>query len=270
MKMMKIKNENKRGKYKIKMKRGQVTMFIIAGLLIIAIIALFFFLRKDILPYTPKKVATDPESFLDLCLEENLTETLRIISSQGGYVENKLNIIYDGEKVSYLCYNQNSYVRCISQEPLLIQHLKEEIHKSLESDVERCFDELKKSLEKQNFEVSMESPEFEAELVSERVLLKIKNNIELKKAGETSNLKEFQVIKKSKFFDLALIVQEILSQESWYCNFEQNGFMLLYPQYDIEKFRTGDSSIVYTVTDKKTEEFFRFAIRGCAIPPGIG
>ena len=71
-------------------------------------------------------------------------------------------------------------------------------------------------------------------------------------------------------FDLALIVQEILSQESWYCNFEQNGFMLLYPQYDIEKFRTGDSSIVYTVTDKKTEEFFRFAIRGCAIPPGIG
>ena len=46
--------------------------------------------------------------------------------------------------------------------------------------------------------------------------------------------------------------------------------MLLYPQYDIEKFRTGDSSIVYTVTDKKTEEFFRFAIRGCAIHPGIG
>ena len=275
-----MKNENRRATRvfahqptltPLSQKRSQVTMFIIIGLLIVMIILLFFMLRKEIKPDTPSGVvATDPDSFLDLCLEKEFEESLRVIGIQGGYVENKLSIFYDGANVSYLCYSQNSYERCVNQEPLLIRHLKQEIHDDLIDDVENCFDELQESLESRDFTVSMRDMEFEVEFVRGRVILDITNQVEYSKGDEAYEIDEFRVIMPSRFFDLAVVVQEILSQESWYCNFDQNGFMLLYPNYDIEMFRTGDSSIIYTVKEKNTEEVFRFAIRGCVIPPGLG
>jgi hypothetical protein len=45
--------------------------------------------------------------------------------------------------------------------------------------------------------------------------------------------------------------------------------MLLYPSWEIDKFRTSDSIIIYTVKNKDDENKFRFAIRGCVIRPEI-
>jgi len=59
-----------------------------------------------------------------------------------------------------------------------------------------------------------------------------------------------------------------VSQEARFCNFEQQGFTLLYPEFEIDKFRTGEGSIIYTVQHKKTGEVFKFAVIGCVIPPG--
>jgi hypothetical protein len=45
--------------------------------------------------------------------------------------------------------------------------------------------------------------------------------------------------------------------------------MMLYPEFEIEKFRTGESTTIYTIKQRKTGERFRFAIRSCVIPPGF-
>ena len=64
-------------------------------------------------------------------------------------------------------------------------------------------------------------------------------------------------------------VQEAVSKEAQYCSFDYLGYMKVYPEIKIDKFTTQDGSIIYTMTHRDSEEFFRFAIRGCVFPPGI-
>jgi hypothetical protein len=78
-----------------------------------------------------------------------------------------------------------------------------------------------------------------------------------------------KIIYSSNFYDLALVAQEIVSQEARFCNFEHLGYMLLYPDFEIDKFRTGDSDTIYTLTHRESGERFRFAVRGCVIPAGF-
>src|SRR3989344_3565011 len=82
--------------------KGQITMFIIIGILIVVLFILFFFLYEEI----------------------------------------TLSTYYKGVNVSYLCYNSNYYYPCINQEQMLIQHLKEELHNVLANDVKNCLDDL--------------------------------------------------------------------------------------------------------------------------------
>ncbi|PIN90250.1 hypothetical protein COU57_04030 [Candidatus Pacearchaeota archaeon CG10_big_fil_rev_8_21_14_0_10_32_14] len=259
-------------KYYAKNKRSQVTMFVIIGVLIVVLILLFLLLRGDIKPQISKKTNFDPETYVDLCLEDDLTASLNKISSQGGYAESNLTINYGGKDVAYLCYNINNYQRCINQEPLLLRHLQNEIHDDIEEELKNCFLKLNDELEKEDFtaDISVDDLSFDVELVPDRVILKINNEFVISKDGEKRKLENIKVVKMSKFYDLSSVVQEIISQESWFCNFEQTGYMVLYPDYDIEKFRAEDSSTIYSIKHKTTNEEFVFAVRGCGIPPGIG
>jgi len=77
------------------------------------------------------------------------------------------------------------------------------------------------------------------------------------------------MILPSRFYDLALVVQEIVNQEARFCHFENLGFMVFYPKFNIERFRTGDGTLIYTAKHIETQEEFKFALRGCVIPPGF-
>ena len=93
--------------------------------------------------------------------------------------------------------------------------------------------------------------------------------MKITKADETSTYNNFKIIFPTRLYDISVVVQEITGQEARFCNFEQQGFTLFYPEFDIDKFRTGDGDTIYTISHKKTNEAFRFAIRGCVIPPAF-
>src|SRR3989339_127768 len=188
-------------------KRGQVTIFLIIGIVLLAVVVIFFFLNKqDIL--NPNQIEVNQKEFLQTCMEERITETVNLIAIQGGSINPTLKKTYDledglGKKnISILCYNQNFYTPCINQEPMLVNHVRDEIEKNISQDVKQCFDDLVISLNKKGFETSALYKDFEIKLQP-------------------------------------------------------------------DKFKTGDFYTFYTVGDRDSQEKFRFAIRGCAIPPGI-
>tara|TARA_Y100000310_G_C20567256_1_gene756147 strand:- start:226 stop:1005 length:780 start_codon:yes stop_codon:yes gene_type:complete len=257
-------------------KKGQLTIFIIVAVVIVAAILLFLLFRSSVLPdIVGGKEDTNPQAFLDSCLGDKLKETVELISHQGGYTSNPLNrtFKFEDEKdyvdVSYLCYNQNYYYPCINQEPVLITHLKDEIKDYLKNDVQTCFNDFVESLEKRGNDVDATYNGFEIQLVPKKVILEIEGNLKITKADETTAQQNLGLVVQSRFYELAVLVQEINSQEARFCNFEHLGFMLLYPQFEIDKFRTGDSTTIYTVTHRDSKEWFRFAVRSCVIPPGF-
>ncbi len=256
-------------------KRGQVTIFIILGIIVVAAIALFLIFGSKIVPEIGFGKEVNPVPFLDSCIEDKVKASLKTISSQGGYVESSLykTFKFEGEKdftdISYLCYTQNYYMSCINQEPMLIQHLKNEIKTDISDEVKTCFDELTSSLEKQNYVVDAKYNGFNIELARGKVIVDIDAELVLTKSGETTKQEDFKIVMPSRFYDLALVVQEIISQEAEYCNFEHVGYMFFYPEFNIDKFGTSDAVIIYTVEHEDSKEKFRFAIRGCVIPAGL-
>jgi hypothetical protein len=255
-------------------KRGQVTIFVIAGIIVVILAALFFIFRQDVLPNSGGKTELNPSREFSSCIEESVRENINLISSQGGYASNKLNLSFqftDEEKVdiSYLCYQQNYYLSCINQQPMLINHLKKEIKNQINSDVESCFNKVVSSLENSGETVEDNYRGFDVNLYEDRVVVNVDGEINTEKSGATAKYSGLKSVVYTRFYNLAIVAQEIVSQEARFCNFEQVGYTLIYNEFNIDKFRTGNSDTIYTITSKKSGEIFRFAVRSCVIPPGF-
>ena len=256
-----------------KSKRSQVSIFIIIGILIVVVIALVFVFREDIIPDSGGGVEVNLNSFLKTCLEDEIKETVEVISLQGGKVEPTLykTFKFDEEDefydISFLCYNQNNYLQCINQEPMLIQNLKKELEKELEDEVESCFTDLGNSLDNQGFVVDARYRGFEIELMPRKIVIEIDGEMGLTKTENSVRYENFTISETSRFYDVAVVVQEIVNQEASFCYFDNLGYMLFYPEFEIDKTRTSDSALIYTIKYQDSEEKFRFAVRGCVMPP---
>ena len=96
-------------------KKSQVTIFIIVGIMLVALLLAFFLFRGGISSIQGGgAIEENPESFMASCLEPKLNEIVDILSKQGGHLQNDLSINFqfkDEEEadISYLCYNQNYY-----------------------------------------------------------------------------------------------------------------------------------------------------------------
>jgi hypothetical protein len=260
----------------MKGKRGQIVIFIILGIILVAIVALFLIFGKKIIPEIGLVKETSPASFLESCIEDEVKEAVEIISIQGGSANPELYKTFkfedetDFTNIAYLCYTQNYYLSCINQEPMLITHLKDEIKTDISDEVETCFsDKLTSSLSKQGYTVDAKYKGFDIELTRGKIIIDIDGELVLTKTGETSQREDFRIIVPSRFYDLAIVVQEIISQEAEFCHFEHLGYMLFYPKFNIDKFGTSDSITIYTVEHEDSKERFRFAVRTCVIPPGL-
>lgn len=260
-----------------KKRNAQVTLFIIVAIIIVSGIIMFFVFREGVDSDGGFLKETNENSFLDACLEEKITEIISTISLQGGNIEHKegpkyLNFKFGNEPsrdISYLCYTGLYYEPCINQQPLLIQHLKKEIKNYSANYVESCFSNLTRSLEKDGYNVDSNYNGFEVKLESKKVILEIDADISKSKADESSKVSNFKIIIPTKFYDLAIVSQEIISQEAEYCNFNYIGFMAFYNEYKITRVNTVNESRVYSVEHRASKEKFRFVIRGCAAGPGL-
>ena len=89
------------------------------------------------------------------------------------------------------------------------------------------------------------------------------------KRDETKSFDKFKSSLTHPIYNLAKIAMEITNQEAKYCNFNDVGFMMIYPDYDITKFRTSYDDIIYTVRERSNNQKFTFAIKSCPMPGGL-
>lgn len=246
--------------------KSQVTIFIVLGLIIfVGIIAVFFFIgRGDI----QEKEEADPQKYIEKCLRDAVSPSVDLVMENGGRISPELFIMYQSEKYNYLCYQKNYYLTCINHYPQLKNIIEAEIKQDSEEKVKKCFSTLKTNLEKKGWTVSEGVMDWKVEILPGKVLISVNKKLDISQESNTQNFKIFESTLLSPVFDLAMVAREIVNQESQYCNFEYNGFMLLYPNYDIKRIDYDDSKI-YMIKDRLTSKTFKFAIRSCAFAPGL-
>lgn len=252
------------------MKKGQITIFIIVGVILVVGIGLFLFIQGD---FVEKITGTDqinPNSFLSNCLEDKILESVYFISHQGGEINPELYKTFKFQSderfwnISYSCYTKNFYGPCVNQKPMLITDIEKEIHNYVSEEVSICLNELENSLERKNYDVSKIYNGFKVELIPGKIKIDLNGELSYSKTKETSRIENFNIWIPSRIYDLAVVASEINSQESEFCEFSKEGFMLLYPDYDINLYRVEHTKI-YTIGWRENDEKFRIAIRGCAI-----
>ena len=99
--------------------RGQVTAFVIVGIVILAVVILLFYLRGQFF-FGPVTTSTLEDRLVPLethitqCLQNVGDEPIKRIGLQGGYLSLAPNSFgsYQAQSISYLCYNQGGRARC--------------------------------------------------------------------------------------------------------------------------------------------------------------
>jgi len=259
--------------------RGQITIFIIVGVLIVSGIILFFLYRTNLISNIGigGRQEANVNAFLNSCLEEKTKEAVRELSIRGGELNPKLsiNFLFTGEEdyrnISYLCYTQNNFRPCVAQKPAIILDMQNGIKDYISDDVESCFQEMLSDFKSKGFDVGSDSElrSFEVKLMPRRILIQTNSEVILTKSDETTTQKNFEIAIQSRVYELLGIVQEIINGEAQFCYFEDTGFEVAYPEFLIDKFNVESGNYIYTIENIDSREKFRFAIRSCGVPPGF-
>lgn len=132
------------------LKRGQVTVFVILGILIIAVLAIIFYLYNlRTVPEVKKEFEFDfsrteiIKNYVEGCIQESGNKVLNLIGKQGGEVNPKFYQYYYNDKISYLCYT-NSFTACYNKKPFLMQSVEKGINNYVTQEITSCLNDLER------------------------------------------------------------------------------------------------------------------------------
>src|SRR3989344_233217 len=260
-----------------KNKKAQLAIFVVIAVVIAVAGVLIFLFYPQILPgASPPARVENPAGILQSCLEENLTEIVEKISSQGGDLDPKHYILYKGEKLKYLCYTSQYYVPCVVQEPLIFNHVTSEIKNGISGKVTECFDEMQNFYEEEGYTYDLDADlrniegAMNLELLPKKVVLTLNTLLTVSKGEEPQRFEKFVILLDNNLYELLSIATSIISFEVSIGDAETTDYMNIYHDLKVEKIVQGEGSTIYILTDRNTGNKFQFASRSIALPPGYG
>jgi hypothetical protein len=253
--------------FPLKNHRGQVTIFIIIGIIIVAGSLLIYSFYPKIKTTLGIEEST-PQSYIQSCIEDEIKNAVDVLSIQGGSVNPELYSLYQDEKIEYLCYTNEFYASCIVQQPMLKTHIELEIKNEIEDEVESCFNSLKSSYEGKGYSVDMKTGNKKIELLPQKILSSFNYSFTLTKGSDVQKYDSFSVVMNNNLYELVGIANSIIEWESFYGDAETTMYMTYYPNLKVEKILRSSGNKIYIITDRKTGNKFQFAIQGQIWPAG--
>ena len=245
-------------------RKGQVTLFVILAVLLVAIVVIIFaFPEVNVF-----STAVNPSSYLKDCIEPEVTEIKDVLSRQGGYQNPRSYALYQDERLAYLCYTAENYIPCIVQQPLLVKHVEKEIKDYIEPRAKQCLQDLKNQYERKGYDVSGSSGTVNVSIVPSKILVEFAAPMTIRKE-ETQTFQKFAVSVDSEWYDLLLTAVSIIEYESTFGDSETGLYISYYPNLRIDKTRRDDGSTIYKLSDVTTEDAFAFATRSLVWPQGL-
>ncbi len=201
-------------------KKGQVTVFVILGIVVIIVLALLF-IGKDTLYdigskqiNVEKKLETELNSIenqIEECITKDTGEFLQKIAKQGGYVEPTKYISYYGDKVSYLCQNIPDKKECLNS-MLLPEDIENQLNVYLEERLVSCVGI--EGFKSRNQELTTGQLRIVSKVHKENIEIKINWPIEISKDGLKVTKKESNYLIRSQLGNILEIVNRILNHEA--------------------------------------------------------
>jgi hypothetical protein len=242
-------------------KRGQVAIFIILGIIIVAGILIFFlWIRPTYL------IDSGGQLGLEGCVAEAAKEVIKDIEGSAGFIKPEFSYAYQGKDIPYLCYTNEYYKTCTVQKPFLTKHFEESMEILLREKIDECYSGSIRELKSKGYEVVEGEVKYDVLLEPEVVRIEIDAPT---RVGGQSFVK-FNSKLNSPVYEMLMISTSIIQFEAKYGDSDIDSFMLLYPDYIVDKLKQGDGTTIYILKSKLSGNEIRFASRSLVFPAGYG
>lgn len=255
-------------KFFSKNKHGQLTIFIIIAIVIVVFGILIYAFYPQI-KTTLGVESKNPSEFIQTCMEEEIKNSVEKLSLQGGSMNPENYILYQNDKIEYLCYTGEYYKTCVMQQPMLKEHIESEIKEDIKDKVKDCFDSMKESYEKRGYNTNLKQGETNVELLPKKIAVSFDSSLTLTKEN-SEKYDSFKTAINNNLYELVGITSSILNWEAHYGDAETTIYMNYYHNLKVEKKKQSDGSTIYILTERDTGNKFQFASRSVAWPAGYG
>ncbi len=204
----------------MKNKSGQVTIFIIIAILIVAGVVAYFFLRGGLGKISiPAEVQPIYTSFLT-CLEDDTSTGISILQSQGGYIylpefepgssympfSSQLNFF--GNPIPYWYYVSGNNIE--KEQTPTKKEMEQQLETFIEDEINDCnFD----SYYEQGFEISLAEPTAKATIKDNEVKINLNVNLNVARGDEDTLIRTHKVVVKSKLGSLYDSAKKIYNEQ---------------------------------------------------------
>ena len=240
-------------------KRGQVTIFIILGIVIVAGILSFFLWVQP--TYFSEKGATIG---FEGCVEDVVEDAIGELELKAGFMNPQFTYDYNGEKLTYLCYTNDYYKTCTVQVPFLKNAFDEQMEILIKDKVDACYENSVDELKAQGYSVI--SGDVNYDVLIEPSVVRVEIDAPTSVGGQ--QFARFNVKVNAPTYDMVMIATSILQFETKYGDADTTSMMAFYPDYLIGKIKRGDGTTVYSLEHKVLGNKFQFASRSLAWPAG--
>ena len=249
--------------------RGQIAVFVIAAVIIVAMIVLVLIARGG--PSFTIPESFSPEQYVSACVREAVSEETDIMIKQGGFVEPRDYMLRGTTRIAYLCKNINYYEPCINQYPRYVEAVRAELERQVKSRVSECLTTLDAELERRQYMVNrVLEPKIRVELEPDSIVVESSVMMTLSKGDKTEKFDKLTTRVREPLYNLATVASEIVRQEAEFCYFSNDGFSLIYPEFDIRRELLQEGTKLYTIKHVSSDMSLVIAVRGCVIPQGVG
>jgi hypothetical protein len=244
----------------VKNKRGQLTLFIILAIVIVAAILITtLWIGPDF-----NFRGTAPLDF-DGCVQEEIDNAIIELSKSGGFSRPTLTQEYKGELIPIFCTTGDFYETCTVQVPFPHKLFLNELDNVIESKVQECYDGQVEQLVAQGLNVTQGRVDYNLSIEPSRV----KATINAPTTVGSQQFQRFTVETQTNIYRTLMIATSILEQEVTFGDADIDTLMLYYPDFVITKTKLGDGTTIYTIRELNSESIYKFASKSLVWPSGF-
>lgn len=251
-----MKTEDRLGEFGTK---GQVTIFIIVGILIVSVILIFFFVvQPDLLGQGGARLGFDG------CVQDAVENSITELGPKGGFINPEFTYSFQGSEYAYLCYTNEYYKTCTIQVPFLKQHFEENIERSIRDAVNVCYSSAVSDLRARGLDVV--SGDIQYGVVLEPGQVRIEVDAPTSVGG--ANFEKFNIRLNSELYNMLIIATSILQFESELGDSDLDSVRVFYPEFLVTKQKQDEGTTLYEMSSGEDIQF-NFASRSLAWPAGF-
>lgn len=236
-------------------KRGQVTLFIILGVVIFASIFAFVFWIKP----TMSSSKTTNLNF-DSCVENVINEAIVNLAVTSGFTNPGVSVLYKNQEIPYLIYTEGNAEVGITQVPFPKQQFEDELNTYTFDSIQTCYKNSVKRLQESGYDIKSGDIESNVLILPEFVQVMIDAPTTI----ENQQFEQIIINVDSDIYGILEMAYKIMDEsldDSDYNPVDISYLMRLYPDYKISSVYNADSTQIYTIKDSTSTINYKFAIR---------